>query len=60
MKRQWFKAGTAEEKKMCKSHNEKDIAFYMQARKRLIGEFKSLLPLYEIGKYAPVIKGKRR
>lgn len=58
MKRQWFKEGTAEEKKFCKMHNEKDIEYYYQARTRLINEFKSCLPYYEIGKYEPQVKGR--
>ena len=60
MKRQWFKKATTEERKLCKSYNEKDIAYYMQARKRLLGEFKSCLSEYEPGVYAPQIKTRKR
>jgi hypothetical protein len=56
MKRQWFKAGTPEEKKFCKMHNEKDIEFYHKARVRLLNEFKSCLSLYEPGQCAPQCK----
>jgi hypothetical protein len=51
--RQWFKQGTADEKRMCASHNQKDIVYYMEARKRLISEFKSCLSLYVPGQCAP-------
>ena len=57
--KQHFKWGTPDEKKICASLNEKDIAYYMEARKRLINEFKGCMSKYEIGCCAPKIKGRK-